>query len=115
MEAAYTHGGPWLEQLLVYLEANADYVTSFVAQNLPRLKIRKPQGTYLAWLDCRDLGLTADQLAAFFAAEAKVGLNDGPTFGQQGTGFMRLNFGCPLAILSEGLGRIARAYASRKF
>jgi cysteine-S-conjugate beta-lyase len=115
LEAAYSQGGPWLDQLLVYLEGNAEYLTQFVAQNLPRIKVQKPEGTYLAWLDCRDLGLDADQLGLFFAQEAKVGLNNGSTFGKQGEGFMRLNFGCPRSVLAEGLDRIARAYKSRSF
>lgn len=110
MEAAYRHGEPWLEQLLVYLEGNADYLTKFVAEKLPKIKLRKPEGTYLAWLDCRELGLDADQLGTFFAKEAKVGLNNGSTFGKQGEGFMRLNFGCSRAVLSEGLERIEQAY-----
>jgi cysteine-S-conjugate beta-lyase len=114
-EAAYNQGGPWLDQLLVYLEGNAAYLTQFVAQNLPRIKVHKPEGTYLAWLDCCGLGLDADQLGLFFAQEAKVGLNNGATFGKQGEGFMRLNFGCPRSVLAEGLDRIAQAYNSRSF
>jgi cysteine-S-conjugate beta-lyase len=86
-----------------------------VAQNLPRIKVHKPEGTYLAWLDCCGLGLDADQLGLFFAQEAKVGLNNGATFGKQGEGFMRLNFGCPRSVLAEGLDRIAQAYNSRSF
>lgn len=110
MEAAYLHGEPWLEELLLYLEANADYIASFFAEKLPKIKVNKPEGTYLAWLDCRELGLTADQLGAFFANEAKVGLNNGATFGRQGEGYMRLNFGCSREVLREGLERIEQAY-----
>jgi cystathionine beta-lyase len=114
-EAAYLYGEPWLEQLLVYLEGNADFLTGFVAEKLPKIKIKKPEGTYLAWLDCRELGLTADQLGSFFANEAKVGLNNGATFGQQGEGFMRLNFGCSREVLREALERIEQAYKKERF
>jgi len=101
--------------LLVYLEGNADFLTGFVAEKLPKIKIKKPEGTYLAWLDCRELGLTADQLGSFFANEAKVGLNNGATFGQQGEGFMRLNFGCSREVLREALERIEQAYKKERF
>jgi cystathionine beta-lyase len=109
LEAAYRHGGPWLDELLVYLDGNAEYLTKYIAANIPKIKVTKPQGTYLAWLDCRDLALSQPELTKFFAEKAKVGLNDGATFGHQGTGFMRLNFGCPRSLLAEALARIAHA------
>jgi len=109
LEAAYRHGAPWLDELLVYLEGNAQYLTEFIATNIPAITVDKPQGTYLAWLDCRNLKLSQQELVQFFAQKAKVGLNDGITFGHQGTGFMRLNFGCPRPLLAEGLNRIALA------
>lgn len=109
LEAAYRHGAPWLEELLVYLEDNACYLTEFIAAHIPELKADKPEATYLAWLDCRQLNLPQDKLVEFFAQEAKVGLNDGGAFGVQGNGFMRLNFGCPRSVLTEGLERIGRA------
>ncbi|MBP2636097.1 MAG: patB 3 [Firmicutes bacterium] len=109
LEAAYRHGAPWLDELLVYLEGNADFLTDFIATNIPAIKVDKPQGTYLAWLDCRNLKLSQKELSKFFAQQAKVGLNDGATFGSQGNGFMRLNFGCPRPLLAEGLNRIAQA------
>lgn len=114
LEAAYRHGAPWLDELLVYLEGNVQYLTEFISANTPAIKIDKPQGTYLAWLDCRNLQLSQQELIQFFAKRAKVGLNDGATFGQQGTGFMRLNFGCPRSLLAEGLRRIAQAVNERQ-
>lgn len=109
LEAAYRHGAPWLDELLVYLEGNAQYLTEYITANIPAINVDKPQGTYLAWLDCRNLRLSQPDLVQFFAKKAKVGLNDGITFGHQGTGFMRLNFGCPRPLLTEGLKRIALA------
>ncbi|GBG57139.1 aminotransferase [Sporomusaceae bacterium FL31] len=108
-EAAYTDGEEWLEELLVYLENNADYIVSYAEQHLPGVKVIKPEGTYLAWLDFRDIFSQSDQLSNFLTKEAKVGLNDGLSFGCQGEGFARLNFGCPRSIIQEALQRIERA------
>lgn len=113
-EAAYRHGEPWLEQLLVYLQGNRERLTQFINQEFPGIRVSKPEGTYLAWLDCRELGLSQAQLNDFFIREAKVGLNDGASFGAQGKGFMRLNFGCPRANLDEGLERLAQALHRRR-
>ncbi len=106
--AAYQLGRPWLDELLHYLESNRDYLVETVKNKLPGVKIWKPQGTYLGWLDCRDLGLeTSPHL--FFLEKAKVGLNKGENFGKPGRGFVRLNFGCPRALLEEGLDRMKAA------
>lgn len=113
LEAAYRHGAPWLDELLVYLEGNAQYLTDYITANIPAIKVDKPQGTYLAWLDCRNLQLSQQELVQFFGKKAKVGLNDGASFGQQGSGFMRLNFGCPRSLLAQGLERIAQAVKER--
>ena len=111
-EAAYNEGEEWLEELLPYLAANADILVEYVAKKIPRLRVVRPECTFLAWLDCRKLGLTQDELKQFFIQKARVGLNDGRTFGQQGFGFMRLNFGCSRRTLLEGLGRIEQAVIS---
>ena len=103
--AAYRDGQEWLDEVLVYLEANRDYLVDFVRSELPGVSIWKPEGTYLAWLDCRDLALPVSP-HKFFLEKAKVGLNDGADFGVEGEGFVRLNFGCPRPILMEGLERM---------
>jgi len=105
-QAAYAEGEPWLEALLAYLEANRNYLVDFVRDELPGVRMAKPEGTYLAWLDCREMGVENPQ--QFFLNEAKVGLNDGAWFGEEGTGFVRLNFGCPRELLREGLERMER-------
>jgi cysteine-S-conjugate beta-lyase len=107
-EAAYHHGEAWLEALLVYLENNRDYLINFITQNLPGIQCFSPQGTYLAWLDCRLLNLP-DSPYQFFLKEAKVGLNDGKEFSGNSEGFVRINFGCPLSILKEALNRMQTA------
>ena len=114
MLAAYRDGGEWLDQALRYLEANRDYLFETVAAgNLPGLTIAKPEGTYLAWLDCREAGLPGNA-HRFFLKEAGVALNDGATFGAGGEGFVRLNFACPRAILVEALERMREALLQRQ-
>ena len=106
--AAFEHGEPWLRDLIAYLQANRDYLESFVAERLPGVRVTPTEGTFLAWLDCRDLDLE-EAPSDFFLREARVAVNDGAVFGDGGAGFVRLNFGCPRATLREGLERIARS------
>ena len=105
--AAYRDGRPWLQELLVYLESNRDYLVDFVTRELPGVEIWQPEGTFLGWLDCRQLEVESPY--RFFRDTAKVGMNDGSTFGESGTGFLRLNFGSPRALLTEGLTRMQAA------
>ena len=108
LEAAYRHGGPWLDDVLAYLEANRDFVAEFVRSELPGVRHFAPEGTYLAWLDCRALGL-APSPHRFFLERAKVGLSDGPSFGAPGQGFVRLNFATSRALLTRALEQMAKA------
>jgi len=111
LEAAYRHGGPWLDEVLAYLEANRDFVAEFVRSELPAVRHFAPQGTYLAWLDCRALGL-APSPHRFFLERAKVGLSDGPTFGPQGQGFVRLNFATSRPLLTRALEQMSKSLRS---
>jgi cysteine-S-conjugate beta-lyase len=111
MQAAYREGQAWLDQLLVYLEANRDFVYDFVSNELPGLRMAKPEGTYLAWIDCR--GAQLENPFQFFLNNAKVALNDGVSYGAGGQGFVRLNFGCPRSMLVEALQRMKKALVSR--
>ena len=111
-EAAYRHGGEWLDQALDYMKANRDYLHTYVNNNLPGISMTKPEGTYLAWLDCRAAGL--DDPAAFFLEKGRVAFNEGKAFGRGGAGFVRLNFGCPRAVLEDSLERMRAALDSRK-
>jgi cystathionine beta-lyase len=108
-EAAYAHGGDWLDELLPYLEANVDFLEKFLAERLPKVRLVRPEGTYLALLDCRDLGIDPAALNDFFLKKAGVYFSDGRIFGEEAAGFVRINFGCPRALLAEALGRIERA------
>ena len=112
LETAYREGDEWLEQMLAYLEANLEFMLDYFQKRIPRIKVIKPEGTYLVWLDCRGLGLTNEDLQAFFRKKARVGLDDGYIFGPGGNGFQRINIACPRATLEEALGRIERAVNS---
>ena len=107
--AAYRDGEPWLRALLRYLQANREFLHDHVGRHLPGVAMTPPEGTYLAWLDCRAARLPKDDPFTFFLERARVALNDGATFGTAGQGFVRLNFGCPRATLAEGLERMRGA------
>lgn len=106
--AAYNECEDWLAQLLSYLQANRDYLAVRLKETIPEIRYQKPEGTYLAWLDCRALQLETDPYT-FFLEKAAVALSDGRAFGNEGDGFVRLNFGCPRALLSEAVERMASA------
>jgi len=106
--AAYRHGQPWLDEALVYLQGNRDYLVDFVRREMPEIHMASPEGTYLAWLDCREANLPLSP-SEFFLQKARVGLNEGATFGPGGEGFVRLNFACPRTTLQEGLRRMKAA------
>jgi len=110
--AAYRDGGPWLDELLRYLEANRDFLVDSVKRHLPGVAVAPPEATYLAWLDCREAAIPGADPFAFFLEKARVALNDGQSFGRGGQGFVRLNFGCPRSILAEGLDRMRAALAA---
>ena len=109
--AAYREGDAWLEALLRYLAANRDFLADYVRTKLPGISMSPVEGTYLAWLDCRAAGIPGGDPYTFFLERGKVALNDGRLFGPGGTGFVRLNFGCPRALLAEGLERMRSALA----
>jgi len=112
LEAAFNEGDEWLEQLLDYLQGNLDFLRTFFEQQIPRIQVIPPEGTYLVWLDCRGLGLDARQLMTFMNRQAKVGLDHGFIFGPSGEGFERINIACPRSLLEQALQRIKAAVDS---
>jgi len=112
MEAAYRLGDGWLEQLLDYLQANLEFALEYFEKRISKIKVIKPQGTYLVWLDCRALGKDNLNLRSFMREKARVGLDDGFLFGSAGAGFQRINIACPRTILKEALMRIETAVNS---
>jgi len=113
LEAAYTHGEEWLRQMMAYIGENYRFLEEFFRTYLPKVKVMKPEATFLVWLDFREYGMNDVQLSRFLIKEAKVGLNNGAKFGTGGEGFQRINIGCPQSVLKEALERIYRAFTEK--
>lgn len=111
MQAAYEHGEEWLAQVLEYTESNLGYLEQYLDKHIPQIRLVRPEGTYLAWLDCRGLGLDDTALKRLMLNNARVYLDDGVIFGKEGSGFQRMNVACPRAVLTEALERIRVAIA----
>lgn len=106
--AAYRHCQDWLDEVLQYLEVNRNLLVDYVLQNLPGVKVYRPEALYLAWLDCRQTAIRENP-ARFFLEQARVALTDGSTFGTGGEGFVRFNFACSRSLLLEALDRMSAA------
>ena len=109
LEAAYNEGEDWLEELLEYLEGNIKFIHEFLAKNLPKAKLIDPQATYLGWIDLREYEEDGGRLEKLIIEKGKVALDGGTWFGQDGAGFMRLNFACPRSLLEKALKGIYSA------
>jgi cysteine-S-conjugate beta-lyase len=109
--AALKEGNEWLEQVLIYLQKNRDFLSESLRDRMPALRMCKVEATYLAWIDCSDAGIEGNP-SEFFLKVARVALNDGLEFGKAGDNFVRLNFACPRERLREALSRMERAIAS---
>jgi len=109
LEAAYSEGGAYLEQLTNYLEGNMEFFSESLREKLPQLKMTLPQATYLAWVDMRGLGLSPGELQRFMRQKARLGLNDGHAYGPGGEGFQRFNLGCARSIVVEAVSRLEAA------
>ncbi|EHG12635.1 MalY/PatB family protein [Streptococcus intermedius] len=107
-ETAYRYGKPWLVALKAVLEENIQFAVEYFAQEAPRLKVMKPQGTYLIWLDFSDYGLTDDALFTLLHDQAKVILNRGSDYGSEGKLHARLNIATPKSLVEEICKRIVR-------
>ncbi|HHU18736.1 MAG TPA: pyridoxal phosphate-dependent aminotransferase [Bacilli bacterium] len=108
LEAAYQFGDEWLAGLIQLLKQNYQLIETTFA-DCDKIDVIQPEGTYLIWLDCRKMNLTQGELVKFMTEEAKVGLNNGVTFGEEGRGFMRLNIASPTAYVKEGVDKIIAA------
>jgi len=109
LETAYNHGEEWLDQVLSYLQGNLDFLEDYIAKNIPQIKVVRPEGTYLVWLDCRGLGLDQAARKHLMEDEARVYLEQGEVFGPEGAGFELMNIACPRSIVEEALARVKRA------
>ncbi|MBD5356010.1 MAG: putative C-S lyase [Bacteroides sp.] len=109
---AYREGDEWRKEMLRYVKDNITFTENFIQSNVKGIKVIRPDASFLVWLDCRELGISHDELIDLFVNKAKVALNDGAMFGTEGNGFMRLNVATPRAILKEILTRISDAVNS---
>ena len=92
--------------MIHYIEQNILFAEQYLAQHLPQVRVVRPEASFLVWLDCRGLGLSHEALVDMFVNRARLALNDGEMFGKGGEGFMRMNVGCPRAVLQEALERL---------
>ena len=110
--AAYESGGQWLTEVLAYLDTNRQLLADLLAEHIPEIRYQPPEGTYIAWLDCRALDL-GDHPAEFFLEHAGVALTDGPECGGVGCGFARYNFATPRPVLEQTVEQMTRALGRR--
>jgi cysteine-S-conjugate beta-lyase len=108
--AALRDARPWLDAVVAQIDANAALLGKLLGEELPAVRFRQPQASFLAWLDCRELGLGDDPAAAFLG-RGRVALSPGPDFGSQGRGFARLNMGTSPELLAEAVRRMTAALA----
>ena len=108
-EAAYTYGAKWVDEMTDYLSETMEYAYNYVEKNIPNVKMIKPEGLYLAWLDLSGLGMTNEQVEQFLANDVKVRPNAGTFFGPEGECFTRINFGCPRSYVEDFLQRLEKA------
>ena len=102
-ETAYRYGESWLEQVLEYVQGNYDFLVSRLAERLPEARVFPLEGTYLAWVDLRSLGMSDEELKQWILGRARVWLDDGPMFGAGGEGYQRINLACPRRTLNKAL------------
>lgn len=108
-KAAYLYGEPWLDGLLSYLQGNISLLQDALSGTNGKITLVKPEGTYLMWLNCRNLKLSDRQLELFFLKEAGLWLHNGTTFGEGGGGMMRMNIACPRTVLQRAIARLEQA------
>ncbi|WP_100373846.1 MalY/PatB family protein [Bacillus sp. FJAT-45037] len=114
-EAAYRHGEEWLNELMGYIQENYQFVKEYLEGHMPKIKVVKPEGTYLLWLDCEQLKMEASARNEWFLREAKVAFNHGPIFGTEGEHFERMNIACSRDTLARALDQMKEAYDKKGF
>ena len=112
METAFNEGEEWLEQLLEYISGNFDFIREYCREHIPQIKPNLPDATYLVWLDCRELGMSNEELKNFMIHKAGLGLNEGWSFGRSLSGYMRLNAACPRRVIEKALKQLEAAVAA---
>jgi cystathionine beta-lyase len=110
-ETAYNYGESWLNQLIEYLENNVDFAVNYIREKIPQIKVWRPEGTFLLWLDFSQTGLTHEQIKQKLINQAKLGFNSGLDFGKQGEKFFRMNIAAPKAIVEQALKRLETTFS----
>ncbi|MDR2575084.1 MAG: pyridoxal phosphate-dependent aminotransferase [Treponema sp.] len=105
-KAAYEDGAEWLGELLDYLAGNMLFLKTYLSKHISKIKLIEPEGTYLAWLDCNELGISANKLDEALINKGKLWLSSGLSFGKSGNGFERMNVACPHPVLQNALERL---------
>ena len=111
---AFTKGEPWLNEMKEYVKSNYLYIKNYLVENLPQITVSALEATYLVWFDFRNLKLTNEELKQLIIEKAHLGLNDGPTFGDGGSGFQRMNIACPKSVVEKAMNNIKIAVDSLK-
>lgn len=114
MEAAYTYGDKWVDEVVAYISDNLRYVQQQVRDFMPKVKLSHHEGTFLMWLDLRCLGMSSDELTVTLGREYGIGLGNGAHYGKQCDGFMRMNIACPRSTLEKGVAALKKCYLERE-
>lgn len=114
MEAAYTYGDKWVDEVVAYISDNVRYVQQQVRDFMPKVKLSHHEGTFLMWLDLRCLGMSSDELTVTLGREYGIGLGNGAHYGKQCDGFMRMNIACPRSTLEKGVVALKKCYLERE-
>jgi len=109
-QAVYTKGDEWYQELKKYIAGNLSFARTFFEENMPKIKLVEPEGTYLIWLDCSKLGLSVEELESFVEDKAKLWVDFGKIFGRESGQFIRINIACPRAVLKQALEQLGQAY-----
>ncbi|MDR2120899.1 MAG: PatB family C-S lyase [Tannerella sp.] len=112
--AAYVRGDEWRRQMLEYVKKNILFAEEYVRAHIPQIKVYRPQASFLIWLDCRDLKMNQQELFALVCNGAGLALNNGTMFGREGEGYLRMNVGCPRAMLRKGLEALKNTLSIEK-
>ena len=113
-QAVYTKGDEWYQELKKYIAGNLSIARTFFEENMPKIKLVEPEGTYLIWLDCSKLGLSVEELESFVEDKAKLWVDFGKIFGRESGQFIRINIACPRAVLKQALEQLGQAYRDIK-
>jgi cysteine-S-conjugate beta-lyase len=111
-EAAYLYGDDYIKELIEYIESNFDYAVAYIKEHLQGVRLRKPEGTYLAWIDFRDTGMTNKEINSFVLEKSRITVDPGEWFGAGGEGFIRMNLACPKSIVAKAMERLKKVFNS---